>query len=79
MIKYQVFHQDGNARAGKLDSPHGSILTPIFMPVGTLGTVKAATPEELKNWDSDSFRKHLPPSLRPGDELIRNLADYISS
>ena len=48
MIKFQVFHQDGNARAGKLDSPLGSIVTPIFLPVGTLGTVYAATPEDLK-------------------------------
>jgi len=74
MIEYQVFHQDGNARAGKLDSPHGSILTPIFMPVGTLGTVKAATPEELKKLGTqillgNTYHLH----LRPGDELIREL------
>jgi len=74
MIEYQVLHQDGNARAGKLDSPHGSILTPIFMPVGTLGTVKAATPDELKKLGTqillgNTYHLH----LRPGDELIREL------
>lgn len=36
------------ARAGKLNTAHGSILTPIFMPVGTVGTVKAVTQEQLK-------------------------------
>ena len=35
------------ARAGVLTTPHGQINTPVFMPVGTLGTVKAMTPEEL--------------------------------
>jgi queuine tRNA-ribosyltransferase len=37
----------GHARAGVLHTPHGSIPTPVFMPVGTLGTVKAMTPAEL--------------------------------
>ena len=68
MIEYQVLHQDGNARAGKLDSPHGSILTPIFMPVGTLGTVKAATPDELKKLGTQIlFRKS---GLLPSSNLV---------
>ena len=38
---------DGRARAGRVDTAHGSVQTPVFMPVGTKGTVKAMTPEEL--------------------------------
>ncbi len=74
MIDFQVSNQDGTARAGKLDTPHGNILTPIFMPVGTLGTVKAAAPEELKALGTqillgNTYHLH----LRPGDELIHKL------
>ena len=74
MIDFQVSNQDGAARAGKLDTPHGNILTPIFMPVGTLGTVKAAAPEELKALGTqillgNTYHLH----LRPGDELIYKL------
>ena len=38
----------GHARAGILHTPRGDILTPVFMPVGTQGTVKAMTPGELR-------------------------------
>ena len=74
MIDFQVSNQDGTARAGKLDTPHGNILTPIFMPVGTLGTVKAAAPEKLKALGTqillgNTYHLH----LRPGDELIHKL------
>jgi queuine tRNA-ribosyltransferase len=74
MIDFQVSNQDGTARAGKLDTHHGDILTPIFMPVGTLGTVKAAAPEELKALGTqillgNTYHLH----LRPGDELIHKL------
>ena len=74
MIDFQVSNQDGTARAGKLDTPQGNILTPIFMPVGTLGTVKAAAPEELKALGTqillgNTYHLH----LRPGDELIHKL------
>lgn len=40
---------NSSARAGKLETPHGEILTPIFMPVGTAGTVKAVHQRELKH------------------------------
>ncbi len=48
-MQYQVFHKDSKsaARAGKLITDHGEILTPIFMPVGTSGTVKAVHQREL--------------------------------
>lgn len=60
------------ARLGRLHTPHGVIQTPIFMPVGTLATVKTMTPEELAEVGSQiilSNTYHL--WLRPGSEIIR--------
>lgn len=70
-IKYILEKSDGNARAGIIETPHGVINTPIFMPVGTQATVKTMTPEELLQIDSQIIlgnTYHL--YLRPGDELI---------
>ncbi len=49
-ITYELLHEckQTGARRGIIHTPHGSIETPIFMPVGTQATVKAMTPEELK-------------------------------
>ena len=44
---FELLATDGAARAGMLTTAHGVIETPVFMPVGTYGTVKAMTPEEL--------------------------------
>ena len=44
---FELTARDGAARAGRLQTAHGLIETPAFMPVGTYGTVKAMTPEEL--------------------------------
>jgi queuine tRNA-ribosyltransferase len=65
---------DGSARAGTLTTPHGVIETPIFMPVGTQATVKGLTPEMVKAAGAQIIlgnTYHL--TLRPGDELIRDL------
>ena len=62
------------ARRGRLRTRHGTIETPIFMPVGTQGTVKAVTPAHLHDIGSQIIlgnTYHL--SLRPGSELIRDL------
>ncbi len=72
-LTYQLIHQEKNtaARIGKITTPHGEIETPIFMPVGTQATVKAMTPEELKEIGSQiilSNTYHL--YLRPGSKLI---------
>lgn len=50
LIKYEVLHvcKQSGARLGRLTTPHGVFETPIFMPVGTLATVKTLTPEEIK-------------------------------
>ena len=73
---YQLLTIDphSSARAGVLHTPHGPIPTPVFMPVGTLGAVKAVHPRELKN-DLDapimlSNTYHL--YLRPGTEVLEH-------
>lgn len=60
------------ARLGRVHTPHGSFETPIFMPVGTLATVKTMSPEELKEMDARiilSNTYHL--FLRPGHEIVK--------
>ena len=62
------------ARVGKIATPHGEIVTPVFMPVGTKGTVKAMTPEELEGLGAkivlaNTFHLY----LRPGAEVIERL------
>ena len=47
-MKYTLLHTDGHARRGQLELNHGTIETPIFMPVGTYGSVKAMSPLELE-------------------------------
>ncbi|MBI5892664.1 MAG: tRNA-guanine transglycosylase, partial [Deltaproteobacteria bacterium] len=66
--------QSTNARLGRITTQHGVINTPVFMPVGTQGTVKAMLPEELKDLGVEiilSNTYHL--YLRPGHELIKKL------
>ncbi len=62
----------GAARRGRLQLAHGTVETPAFMPVGTYGTVKAMTPEELRELGADIVLGntfHL--MLRPGREIVR--------
>src|ERR1022692_3385974 len=62
------------ARRGRLDTLHGAVETPVFMPVGTQGTVKALTPAHLREIGAQIIlgnTYHL--SLRPGSGLIRGL------
>ncbi len=74
-ITYELLHIDKNsgARRGVVHTPHGDIQTPIFMPVGTLATVKAMSPEELKEDVKAQIilanTYHL--YLRPGHELVK--------
>ena len=68
---FSIHHRDGSARTGELHTAHGVIPTPIFMPVGTQGTVKAVCPEDLKTLGARIIlgnTYHL--YLRPGDEMI---------
>ena len=47
-MQFELLKQEGAARRGRITMPRGVIETPAFMPVGTYGTVKAMTPEELE-------------------------------
>ena len=49
-LQFELQHTDtySRARAGKIKTDHGEIITPIFMPVGTVGSVKAVTQQQLK-------------------------------
>ena len=73
-FSYEVTHIDKNsgARTGILHTPHGDIKTPIFMPVGTLATVKSLTSDDLYDIDAQIILAntyHL--FLRPGHELVK--------
>src|SRR5262249_11202655 len=73
-IRFQVVPTDGAARLGRLDTPHGTVETPVFMPVGTQATVKGLTPPQLEEAGGRIIlgnTYHL--TLRPGDELIAEL------
>jgi queuine tRNA-ribosyltransferase len=72
--EFAVLATDGPARSGLLATAHGLIRTPVFMPVGTQGSVKALCPEDLRACGAQIIlgnTYHL--YLRPGDELVREL------
>ena len=73
MTRFELLHVDAGtgARRGRLHTPHGTIETPIFMPVGTAGTVKSLGPDELERIGAQIIlgnTYHL--MLRPGEELV---------
>ena len=68
---FHIRHTDGQARLGLLHTAHGPVQTPIFMPVGTVGSVKAIAPDDLQALRAEIIlgnTYHL--YLRPGDELV---------
>ncbi len=73
-VKFSIEKRLRSIRAGKLTTKYGEIKTPVFMPVGTLASVKAIFPKELEKLDIEiilSNTYHL--MQRPGDELIREM------
>jgi len=73
-LKYQLLSSSAGARRGRISFERGVIDTPQFMPVGTYGTVKAMTPEELRLAGAQIILGntfHL--MLRPGEEIVRKL------
>jgi queuine tRNA-ribosyltransferase len=71
-MRFTQLRTDGEARAGRLELAHGTVATPAFMPVGTYGTVKGVTPEELEACGAEIVLAntfHL--MLRPGAEVVR--------
>ena len=76
MTGFQILHQDSGsaARLGLLTTAHGPVETPVFMPVGTAGTVKGITPQQLEETGADILLAntyHL--LLRPGIETVEKL------
>ena len=70
-MRFELLRRDGAARRGRLDFARGTVETPAFMPVGTYGTVKAMTPEQLEGIGveiilGNTFHLY----LRPGLEVI---------
>ena len=71
-FELQKVDPETGARAGVFHTPHGDILTPVYMPVGTQATVKGVLPKDLKEVGSQiilSNTYHL--YMRPGDDLVR--------
>ncbi|MFM2319939.1 MAG: tRNA guanosine(34) transglycosylase Tgt [Pseudomonadota bacterium] len=71
-MQFELLKTEGLARRGRLSFPRGHVETPAFMPVGTYGTVKAMTPEELQGLGAQIILGntfHL--MLRPGTEIVR--------
>ena len=73
-FRFTLERTAGAARAGVFTTPHGDVETPAFMPVGTLASVKAIDPDDLRAMRAgmilaNAYHLH----LRPGDELVRRL------
>ncbi|MDR1229796.1 MAG: tRNA-guanine transglycosylase, partial [Spirochaetaceae bacterium] len=73
-LTFAITHKDksSKARTGVMTLPHGSVTTPVFMPVGTNGTVKALTKDDLHEIGFEiilSNTYHL--YLRPGTDIIQ--------
>ncbi len=73
-MKFVIEHKDSgsNARCGKIETSHGEVSTPAFMPVGTQATVKSISSQELSDMGSEMFISnayHL--YMRPGAEIIQ--------
>src|SRR5579884_3150473 len=74
MAPFKLIKKDGAARRGELKTAHGLIQTPVFMPVGTKGTVKAMLTSELEEIGfeiilGNTYHLH----LRPGEKLVKEL------
>lgn len=73
-LRFELLARDGRARRGRVDTAHGSIETPAFMPVGTLGAVKGLAPGELEAVGAEVMLVNLYHlTLRPGIEAIERL------
>ena len=71
-MQFELIKEKKGARRGRISFPRGTIETPAFMPVGTYGTVKAMTPEELKETGAEIVLGntfHL--MLRPGTDIVK--------
>jgi len=74
MFEFTIDATSGPARTGTLTLPHGAVETPVFMPVGTQGTVRALSPNDLRRVDAtlvlaNSYHLH----VRPGEQVVEKL------
>lgn len=73
-MKLEILATDGRARRGRLTTAHGTVETPAFMPVATLGAVKGVTPQELAAAGADLMLANLYHlALRPGIDVVAGL------
>jgi queuine tRNA-ribosyltransferase len=73
-LRFEVLATRGEARLGRLATPHGVLETPAFMPVGTLGAVKGVSPQELAAAGASVMLSNLYHlALRPGIDLVERL------
>src|SRR4030095_12496566 len=73
-LSFELLATDGSARRGRLTTAHGAVETPVFMPVGTQGTVKALTHRDVRDAGArlvlaNTYHLH----LRPGESLVARL------
>lgn len=74
MVSLEILNTDGRARRGRLTTCHGPVETPVFMPVGTAGTIKGVTPDQVRAAGSQMIlgnAYHL--MLRPGADVVADL------
>jgi queuine tRNA-ribosyltransferase len=74
MFEFEIQAASGAARAGRLTLPHGTVETPVFMPVGTQGTVRALSPNDLRSVGAtlvlaNTYHLH----VRPGEQVVARL------
>ena len=75
-LKFNILNTDGAARRGEIGTPHGTIQTPVFMPVGTVASVKSLTTDQLKRIGAAGSGPEIILNntyhlmLRPGVELL---------
>ncbi len=74
MFAFTLHATDGPARAATLELPHGAVETPVFMPVGTYGSVRALSPADLRSAGAtlvlaNTYHLH----VRPGEDVVRGL------
>ena len=77
-FSFDLLSTEGHARRGRLNFARGIVETPAFMPVGTYGTVKSVTPEEIREVGAQIILGntfHL--WLRPGTQIIKQHGDCL--
>ena len=83
-LSWQHEGQDGAARAGVLHTAHGTVPTPVFMPVGTAGTVKAMTADAVRATGArmvlgNTYHLMLRPALNALRGLVACIASWIGT